>query len=303
MPCERAEFSVGGVGEHLGGAVGHAALRKKYGGALALGIEFGRWYLEWITADLPLPGPHQTRGVTVKITFFYMEELTGAEPVTLVIADPQATGAVEVHAIRGAKAWGEGRGLAVRGDLQNPAAERGGGVHATRTGAVVFVKLLAGNAVMAEFSSDFWANTGAAGGEVEADVVVAGFVSRGAKGEFMIVAGHAKAITKSLIMIGRTIAIGIPQAREFGALHDHQRVVVFGHDAQRLVQSIGKERPCFGFRFVCVYLTAMETGGQPTVWQNGEPANLRIQPLGRGDVLNLVIIIHRSRLCGAGEQE
>ena len=47
----------------------------------------------------------------------------------------------------------------------------------------------------------------------------------------------------------------------------------------------------------------METGGQPAVGQKGEPANLRIQPLGRGDVLNLVIIIHRSRLRGGGEQE
>ena len=46
-----------------------------------------------------------------------MEELAGAEPVTLVIGDPQAAGAVEVHAIGGAKAGGEGRGLAVRCNL------------------------------------------------------------------------------------------------------------------------------------------------------------------------------------------
>ena len=62
---------------------------------------------------------------------------------------------------------------------------------------------------MAEFPTDFRANTGAAGGEVEADVVVAGLVSRGAKGEFMIIAGHAKAIAERLVMIGGTIAIGI----------------------------------------------------------------------------------------------
>ena len=86
-------------------------------------------------------------------------------------------------------------------------------------------------------------------------------------------------------------------------MHDDQRVVVLGHNAQRFVQTIGKERPRFGFRFVRVHLAAMETGGQPAVGQEGEPSNLRIQPLGRGDVLDLVIIIHRSRLCGAGEQE
>ena len=108
----------------------------------------------------------------------------------------------------------------------------------------------------------------------------------------MIIAGHAKAIAERLVMIGGAVAIGIPQAREFRALHDHQRVIVLGHDTQRFVQAIGKERPLFGFRGIDVHLAAMETGGQPAVGQEGESPNLRIQPLGRGDVLDLVTIIH-----------
>ena len=78
---------------------------------------------------------------------------------------------------------------------------------------MVLVKLFTRNAVVAEFTTDFRADTCTTGSEVEAHVVVAILVACGAEGKFVVIAGHAKIIAYGLVMISLAIAVRVTQAR------------------------------------------------------------------------------------------
>ena len=78
---------------------------------------------------------------------------------------------------------------------------------------MILVKLFTRNAVVAKFTTDFRADTCTTGSEVEPHVVVAIFVTCGAEGELMVIAGHTEVITYGLVMISLAIAVGVTQAR------------------------------------------------------------------------------------------
>jgi len=221
--------------------------------------------------------PDEAGDVTVELIFLDVIELARSQPVALVVGHEKAALGAEAEAVGGAKSVGERRGAArLRIDLQYPASVRNGRVHTPRP------------ALGGEAAPQLVPDAGTVGGGIERDVERAAGVARRPKGELVVVAAHAEVVGDGLVAVGATVAVGVGQARELGALRDQDAAVARGLHAERVVQPFGEEAPLLRFGIVGHHLPPVKDADEPPVGHEVEPAGLRHEARGGLNGFDLV---------------